>query len=77
VRNILIVRGGGVGDNAVMADPMKLTEQHLIEKAGESADAWRLGYYIFKCHLARRYAPAAMRVTRIPPCSSNCRALKR
>ena len=37
---------------ATMADPMKLTEKHLIEKAGEIlAEARKLGYFMFKCHL--------------------------
>ena len=35
-----------------MTDSMKLTERHVIEKAGEIlAEARRLGYYMFKCHL--------------------------
>jgi hypothetical protein len=35
-----------------MTDPMKLTEKHVIEKAAEIlAEARRLGYFMFKCHL--------------------------
>jgi hypothetical protein len=37
---------------ATMTHPLKLTEKHVIEKAEEIlAEARRLGYFKFKCHL--------------------------